>query len=122
MTHHTMTLEEWRAQQTGATRPVTDPFMSTAKAERSRSLSAIAITSSAEDDALAKLVADRQRRKTANSTVSTGRVRGEIVCGTPEGYRAHYRAKQTCVECTDAFRAHMRALGLDGDSTRLVRK
>ena len=79
MTNHTMTLEEWRAQQTGATRPVTDPFMSTAKAERSRSLSAIAITSSAEDDALAKLVADRKRRNTANQPVPSSRKRGPVV-------------------------------------------
>ena len=119
MTHHTMTLEEWRAQQAGASRPVTDPFMSTAKAERSRSLSAIAVTSSAEDDALAKLVADRKRRNTANQPVPSSRKRGPVVCGTPEGYRAHQNANQAaCLECRKAFINHKRSMSFSTDGVK----
>ena len=103
MRAHTITLEQWREQQTRSNRPYTDPYMNTQGAGRSRELSAIVSTLTPQDDLIDRLIKDRQQRQTVNIVIpiSGDKPSG---CGTVAGYWRHMKRKSpVCLECRKAF-------------------
>jgi len=87
-------------------RPITNPFMNVSRAESERFNAAAINPTDDTADVLARMIADRTRRRTADKPVTAGRPLGIYQCGTEQGYQRHKYMKQMCEACKKAHAEH----------------
>ena len=110
---HAITKEQHDALCEGRDRPLTQTPIRNSLASESRAMAAM-VDDRADHDGLEALIADRQRRRTADTVIGVpggGGHKQRGICGTNSGYNSHTRRREPpCDPCRNAHNEYGRNL------------